>query len=44
MCCHCRRHMYIVPGSGKIRGFCRQCNKVTCGATWCDDHSSKMDD
>ena len=37
MCCHCRRHIYVVPGSGKIRGFCTHHNKITCGATWCDE-------
>lgn len=35
-CCHCAAHFEIVRGSGRIRGFCLQCNKVTCGKESCN--------
>lgn len=35
-CCHCSAHYQVVPGSGKIRGFCRNCMKPTCGKPECD--------
>lgn len=35
-CCHCNRHFVSVKGSGKIRGFCRNCMKITCGKPQCD--------
>lgn len=35
-CCHCSKHWNIVIGSGRDRGFCFKCNKVTCGAAACD--------
>ena len=34
-CCHCGRHFIVKHGSGIRRGFCMNCNKVTCGATAC---------
>jgi hypothetical protein len=34
-CCHCGGHFDYVPGSGKIRGFCTKCMKITCGAEAC---------
>jgi hypothetical protein len=30
-CGHCGRHWVWVKGSGRIRGFCRRCQKTTCG-------------
>lgn len=30
-CVHCGRHWTIVPGSGRVRGFCGRCNGPTCG-------------
>lgn len=30
-CCHCSRHFVIRPGSGRIRGFCQNCNGLVCG-------------
>lgn len=35
-CCHCGQHYISVKGSGVIRGFCRCCMAVTCGAAACD--------
>lgn len=35
-CCHCQRHWTPQPGSGKKRGFCLKCMKVTCGREKCD--------
>lgn len=37
-CCHCGNHFVSVKGSGKIRGHCMLCNKITCGAPACDIH------
>lgn len=37
-CCHCGKHFNFVPGSGKQRGFCMQCMKVTCGSLSCMEH------
>lgn len=34
-CCHCGAVSFIVPGSGKVRGFCRMCMKATCGKERC---------
>ena len=31
MCCHCGQHFPFSPGSGKIRGFCMNCNGPICG-------------
>jgi hypothetical protein len=36
MCCHCNAHFWVTPGSGKRRGFCMLCAKVTCGREQCD--------
>lgn len=30
-CCHCFRVWKIEPGSGKTRGYCSNCNGLTCG-------------
>ncbi len=35
-CCHCGCHYISIKGSGKIRGFCIRCMKVTCGSKLCD--------
>lgn len=35
-CCHCGGHFPIVPGSGKLRGFCMKCSAVTCGKSCCN--------
>lgn len=37
-CPHCGAHFVSVRGSGKKRGFCRDCSKVVCGATPCMSH------
>lgn len=37
-CCHCGGHFVSVKGSGKIRGYCTLCTKITCGAPACDTH------
>lgn len=36
-CKHCGKHWKIERGSGKQRGFCRNCMGVTCGAKRCTD-------
>lgn len=35
-CCHCQAHFTVIPGSGRVRGFCTRCNHVTCGKPGCD--------
>lgn len=35
-CCHCNVHFEVIKGSGKVRGFCRKCNQVTCGHFDCN--------
>lgn len=35
-CCHCNAHFVSIKGSGKIRGFCMRCMRVTCGKPACD--------
>jgi len=35
-CCHCGKHFWVTPGSGKRRGFCTRCAQVTCGSEICD--------
>ncbi len=35
-CCHCGRHWEYKPGSGRKRGWCRNCHAITCGNTECD--------
>jgi hypothetical protein len=35
-CCHCGMHFVSKKGSGKQRGFCLCCHKITCGAPRCD--------
>ena len=34
-CSHCSRHFEMVPGSGRLRGWCFKCQHVTCGAAAC---------
>ena len=35
-CCHCGKHWVYRPGSGKRRGWCTKCGRVTCGDAMCD--------
>src|SRR5687768_17355560 len=45
-CCHCSAHFVSVRGSGKRRGFCLKCRKVTCGKAACDvciPYEAKLD-
>lgn len=35
-CPHCSAHFVMVRGSGRKRGYCLNCNAVTCGAPACD--------
>lgn len=37
-CPHCDMHFDYVKGSGKTRGFCMLCTKITCGAQKCHEH------
>lgn len=34
-CCHCGLHFQSVKGSGKRRGFCMRCKRITCGHPDC---------
>lgn len=34
-CAHCGVHWIAIKGSGKVRGYCYSCRKVTCGAEKC---------
>ena len=35
-CCHCSKHWIVKPESGRLRGYCTSCKKVTCGAKRCN--------
>jgi hypothetical protein len=35
-CAHCGVHYVSVRGSGKIRGWCLNCNQATCGQPTCN--------
>lgn len=35
-CVHCGRHWLWLKGSGKRRGWCLNCNGITCGTKHCD--------
>ena len=35
-CCHCGAHFIYRKGSGTVRGFCRRCMDITCGAPACN--------
>src|SRR5690242_5761214 len=37
-CCHCGMHFVSRKGSGKIRGYCFSCSKITCGKPECNIH------
>ena len=30
-CCHCGGHWVASPGSGRVRGYCQNCNGFVCG-------------
>ena len=32
-CVHCGRHWVVVPGSGRVRGWCKKCMGPHCGKT-----------
>jgi hypothetical protein len=34
-CCHCQYTWRLQPGSGRLRGFCYRCMRVTCGKPEC---------
>jgi hypothetical protein len=34
-CKHCGVHWQVVPGSGRIRGWCPLCQGITCGQEGC---------
>lgn len=34
-CCHCGGHFVMRRGSKRVRGWCRRCNGITCGAEPC---------
>ena len=36
MCCHCGAHFDVIKGSGRIRGFCKNCMEMTCGQPACN--------
>ena len=35
-CIHCQYTWRHVPGSGELRGFCKNCVSLTCGTEKCD--------
>ena len=46
-CCHCGGHFVSIKGSGKVRGFCMCCHKITCGDPKCNPcvpFEKKLDD
>lgn len=36
MCGHCGAHFVMVRGSGRVRGWCLRCARITCGKRECD--------
>jgi hypothetical protein len=39
VCCkHCGYMWQYAPGSGRIRGFCMNCNGFLCGRRWCREN------
>ena len=36
-CCHCGHTWILQKGSGKVRGFCLECNRHHCGGETCWD-------
>jgi hypothetical protein len=38
-CPHCGLPFIIIPGSGTLRHFCRECSKPTCNGAKCHTHS-----
>jgi len=36
-CCHCGGHFLVIKDSGKVRGFCMECDAVTCGSPRCHE-------
>lgn len=46
-CCHCGHIWQWVKGSGRLRGYCKGCDGITCGNAACDPcipWQQKMDD
>ena len=46
-CVHCSAHYVWITGSKRIRGFCSNCNGLTCGSPKCDAcyiFEKKLDD
>lgn len=37
-CVHCQCHWEVIPGSGKVRGYCTNCNGDLCGKKACMEH------
>ena len=37
-CCHCGMHFVSRKGSGVIRGYCFECERIICGAETCNIH------
>ena len=37
-CVHCGMHWRVIVGSGRERGFCRNCMGPSCGAKDCTEH------
>lgn len=35
-CAHCQKHWRVIPGSGRQRGYCLNCDGPTCGKEKCE--------
>ena len=36
-CVHCQAHWKVIPGSGRQRGYCLNCDGPTCGKKDCEE-------
>lgn len=43
MCVHCQKHWIVRPGSGAKRGFCFNCDGVTCGKKMCEENCTPFE-
>lgn len=42
-CCHCGYMWAVVKGSGKLRGYCTNCDGFCCGRPWCVGHGCTIE-
>ncbi len=42
-CCHCGFNWWVIPGSGRKRGWCMKCMHLTCGKKECMECVPRQD-